>query len=78
MISMLRSAADHLDQMRKGGVVLDDDGGVGDDYARLVATDPTVAEKDGLVEESEYWGRDEEDEDEEPSDSPSNEDPSRE
>lgn len=76
MISMLRSAADNLDQMRKDGVVLDDDGGVGDDYARLVTMDPTVAEKYGLVEESEYWGGDEDDE--EPSDSPPNEDPSRE
>jgi hypothetical protein len=78
MIRMLRSAADHLDQMRKDGVVLDDDGGVADDYARLVTTDPAVAEKYGLVEESEYWGRDEEDEDEEPSDGPPDKDPSRE
>lgn len=76
MISMLKSAADHLDQMRKDGVVLDDDGGVADDYARLVTTDPKVAEKYGLVEESEYWGRDEEDEDEEPSDRPPSKDPS--
>ena len=73
MISRLRSAADHLDQMRKDGVVLDDDGRVGDDYAHLVTTDPTVAEKYGLVEESEYWGDDDEDEDEEPSDSPPHE-----
>jgi hypothetical protein len=80
MISTLRSAAEHLEQMRKDGVVLDGDSGVGDDYARLVTTDPTVAEKYGLVEESEYWRAEEEDEDEdeEPSDSPPNEDPSRE
>ncbi len=66
MIGMLRSAADHLDQMRKDGVVLDDDGGIGDDYARLVTLDPKVAEKYGLVEESEYWNVDEDDENEEP------------
>ncbi|MBM4000699.1 MAG: nucleotidyltransferase family protein [Planctomycetes bacterium] len=68
MIRMLRSAADRLDQMRKDGVVLDDESGVGDDYARLVTTDPTVAEKYGLVEESEYW--EDEEEDAEPSESP--------
>jgi hypothetical protein len=61
MIAKLRTAADHLDQMRKDGVFLDDGGGVSDDYARLVTTDPKVAEKYGLVDESEYWGVDEED-----------------
>ncbi len=76
MISMMRSAADHLDQMRKDGVVLDDDGGIGNDDARLVTTDPTIAEKYGLVEESEYWEGGEEDE--EPSGSSPNEGPSRE
>ena len=35
MISLLRSAADHLDRMRAEGVVLDDNGGVGDDYDHL-------------------------------------------
>jgi hypothetical protein len=62
MIARLRSAADDLEQMRKDGVFLEDDGGVGDDYAHLVTTDPKVAEKYGLVEESEYWGLDEDDE----------------
>jgi hypothetical protein len=62
MINMLRAAADHLDQMRKDGVVLEDDGGIGDDYAHFVTTDPKVAEKYGMVDESEYWGIDEEDE----------------
>jgi hypothetical protein len=64
MIKMLRSAADYLEQMRNDGVYLEDHGGVGDDYAHLVTTDPKVAEKYGLVDESEYWGPDEEDEDE--------------
>jgi hypothetical protein len=74
MISMLRTAADHLDQMRKDGVVLDDTGGLGDDYAHLVTTDAKVAEKYGLVDESEYWGID--DEGEEPEDKPTGTDPS--
>jgi hypothetical protein len=76
MISLLRVAADHLDQMRKDGMVLDDDGGVGDDYAHLVTTDATVAEKYGLVDESEYWGEEDEDEGEEPEGEPSGTTPS--
>lgn len=64
MVSMLRSAADLLDQMRKDGVILDEAGGTGDDYAHLVTMDSKVAEKYGLVDESEYWGDDEEREDE--------------
>jgi hypothetical protein len=63
MIKMLRSAAEYLEQMRNDGVFLEDDSGVGDDYAHLVTTDPKVAEKYGLVDESEYWGMDEDDED---------------
>jgi hypothetical protein len=62
MVTQLRSAADRLDEMRKDGVFLENDAGGGDDYAHLVTTDPKVAEKYGLVEESEYWGLDEADE----------------
>lgn len=29
--------------------------GAGDDQARLVTTDPKIAQKYGLVDESEYW-----------------------
>jgi hypothetical protein len=60
MIGMPRSAVDELDQMRKDGVVLDNDGGTSDDYAYLVTTDPGVAKKYGFVDESEYWDVDEE------------------
>ncbi len=63
MVSMLRSAADQLDQMRIDGVTLDDDG-IGDDYAHLVTMDPRIAEKYGMVDESDYWDVDENDEDE--------------
>lgn len=58
MINLLRSAAEQLDQMRMDGVVIDDSNGGDDDYARLVTTDPIVAERYGLVDESEYWERD--------------------
>jgi hypothetical protein len=59
MITALRRAADVLQAMCQDGVVLEDDGGVGDDYAHLVTTDPDVAKKYDMVEESEFWGADE-------------------
>lgn len=55
MISQLRSAADLLDQMQRDGIRLENDGGAPDDHARLVALDPDIAAKYGLVDESEYW-----------------------
>ena len=62
MISMLRAAADQLEQMRRDGVTLDNSDSIGDDYAQLVTTDPSVAEKYGLVDEMEYWGIDDDEE----------------
>lgn len=56
MIDQLRAAADQLEQMQRDGVSLEDDGGVGDDYAHLVSTDPKIAEKYGLVDEFDSWG----------------------
>ena len=56
MIAMLRDAASTLEAIRRDGVVLEDDGGVGDDYARLVTTDPEIAKKYEMIEESEFWG----------------------
>ncbi len=58
MIVMVRAAADDLEQMQKECVVLEDYGGVDDDCALLVTYDPKVAEKYGLVDESEFWGQD--------------------
>lgn len=55
MIRMVRSAADLLEQMRQDGVVLAEGSGVGDEDAHFVTTDPSVAEKYGMIEESEYW-----------------------
>jgi len=64
MIAMLQAAAVELEQMRSDGVVLENEGGLGDDNARLVTLDPKVAEKYGLVDESEYWDVDEKDKEE--------------
>lgn len=56
MILSLRAAADQLEAMRKDGVTLDlEAGGVGDDYAHLTTTDPEIAKKYDMVEESEFW-----------------------
>ena len=54
MIASLRQAAEHLDEMRTAGVTLDHTSGVGDDYAKLVTTDPDVARQFGMEEEREY------------------------
>jgi hypothetical protein len=59
MIRELRNAADQLDQMRKDGVVLEE-AGTPDDYAQLVTTDPEVAKKYDMLDESEYWEEDDE------------------
>lgn len=56
MIVLLREAADTLEAMRRDGVVLEDDGGIADDYGHLVTTDPEVAKKYDMMEESEFWG----------------------
>ena len=55
MLAIYRDTANHFEQMIQDGVVLDDNGSVGDDYAQLVTTDPKIAEKYGFIEESEYW-----------------------
>ena len=55
MLAMYIGTASHFEQMIRDGIVLDDNGSVGDDYAQLVTTDPKIAEKYGFVEESEYW-----------------------
>jgi hypothetical protein len=55
MIASLRDAAETLEAMRRDGVTMEDDGGAGDDYAHLVTTDPEVAKKYDMIEESEFW-----------------------
>jgi len=61
MIQSLQSAVDELQTMKEVGVTLDETGGTADDYARLITTDPSVAEKFGF--EMEEWDWDDEDED---------------
>ena len=48
--------------MLKDGVILEHAGDFADDHAYLVTTDPDVAKKYDVVEESEFWGRDDEEE----------------
>ena len=51
----MTAEAEAVDAMRRDGVAVEDVGPGGGDRIRLVTTDPVVAERYGLVEESEYW-----------------------
>ncbi|MCA9051651.1 MAG: hypothetical protein KDA89_23095 [Planctomycetaceae bacterium] len=55
MITTLSEAGKLLQRMRDDGVTLDPDGGTGDDYAKLVTTDPEIARKYDMHDESEFW-----------------------
>jgi hypothetical protein len=71
MIQSLRAASDELERMRADGVTLRSDGGTQDDYAFLVTTDPQVAEKYDMHDETEFWGEDlDEDEPDEQEETP--------
>lgn len=59
MIDTLAAAVDELRRMRADGVVLDPEGGTGDDDAHLVTTDPDVASKYDMHDESEFFDDDE-------------------
>jgi Uncharacterised nucleotidyltransferase len=50
----MADGAEELEAMRRDGVSLNDSS-VSDDYALLVTTDPDVARKYDMVEESEFW-----------------------
>ena len=54
MAAALQKAAETLQAMLADGVVLDPGGSATDDYAHLVTTDPEVARKYGMHDESEY------------------------
>ncbi len=45
MVAALRGAANELETMQIAGVALDPESDIQGDYARLVTTDPAVAEK---------------------------------
>jgi hypothetical protein len=55
MIRELPQAAQELEAMQKDGVILDPTARTADGYARLMTTDATIAEKYGMIEESELW-----------------------
>ena len=55
MISSIEHAAATLKAMLADGVTLDSEGGTADDYAYLVTTDPDIAKKYGMHDESEFW-----------------------
>ena len=61
MIFILRAAADQLDAMRKDGVVIVEDGHGHDECVRMVTTDAKIAEKYGMIDESDYWEEDKDD-----------------
>jgi hypothetical protein len=63
MAKTLRESAELLEAMRADGVILDPSGGTADDYAYLVTTDPAIAKKYGMHDESEFWGDKAEEED---------------
>ena len=55
MIESLQDAADTLRRMRDDGVTLHNLGGTADDYSQLVTTDPGIARKYDMHDESEFW-----------------------
>lgn len=59
MIISLEGATHTLKEMLKDGVVLDPEGGTGDDYAYLVTTNPEIAKKYDMEDESEFYDFDE-------------------
>lgn len=56
MVAVLREAVATLSAMLKDGVTLETPGGTSDDYAYLVTTDPAIARKYDMHEESEFLG----------------------
>lgn len=54
MVESLRRSVETLEAMRADGVMMDPDGGTADDYAYLVTTDPDIAKKYDMHEESEF------------------------
>jgi hypothetical protein len=55
MVQILQAAAQELSSMLADGVTLDPNGGTGDDYALLVTTDPLIAKKYDMEDESQSW-----------------------
>lgn len=64
MIELLKGAVANLESMLGDGVELDPEGGTADDYAYLVTSDPDIARKYGMEDESEMLPEDDGDSDE--------------
>jgi hypothetical protein len=60
MINSLRCAAEELEAMLADGVTLDPGRDTSDDYTYLVTTDPAIAKKYDMHDESEFWGDEDE------------------
>jgi hypothetical protein len=58
MLDTLKGAVATLESMLADGVELDPDGGTADDYAYLVTSDPAIARKYGMEDESELFPED--------------------
>lgn len=63
MARVLRESAELLEAMFADGVILDPEGGTGDDSAHLITTDPVIAKKYDMHDEAEFWDDDEAEED---------------
>lgn len=55
---ILSGSADYLREMSNDGIILRDDGAVGDDYATLYTEDSEIAKKYGMDDERELYGED--------------------
>ena len=58
LISFDPDSGRQLDAMRSDGVTLESSGRAGSDFVYLVTTDPDIAQKHGMHDESEYWDDD--------------------
>lgn len=60
MIAHFKDDSETLTRMRDDGVTLDRAGGTADDCLRLVTTDPDMAKKYDMHDETEFWGSEDE------------------
>ncbi len=58
MIAALPDDVEELEAMRDDGIMLDKMGGADDRHIRLTTTDPDIAQKYDMAEETELWGDD--------------------
>jgi len=61
MVDGLKSAVNELEAMKNDGIVLEDGGGIEDDYANLVTEDPEIAKKYNMENNAEIDNEDNDD-----------------